>query len=80
MSQKKKLREKLKNGHITALELRRLLQQEGFVCARTRGSHEAWIKLDRTLILATHSNTLKRYQIKEARAAIFGEEELSDED
>lgn len=70
MSKLEKLREKLDNGTISASDLRTLLKKEGFSLDRTRGSHEVWIKGHKTLILATHGNSLKPYQIKEAREAL----------
>lgn len=67
MSKHAKLKMKLENGTINANELRTLLNKEGFSLHRTSGSHEVWIRGERTLVLATHGKDLKPYQIKEAR-------------
>ena len=67
MTQIAKLRSKLKEGFIDGKELRYLLRHDGWTCERTRGSHEIWVKAERTFVLATHSKDLKPYQIKEAR-------------
>lgn len=67
MTKNAKLKSKLKDGSINGRDLRTLLQQEGWLLERTRGSHEVWTKEMRTFVLATHSKELKPYQIREAR-------------
>lgn len=67
MSKTDKLMEKLRNGTIDAVELRSLLIKVGAECSPGRGSHEKWTLNGKVMILATHSNDLKKYQIKEAQ-------------
>ena len=70
MSKTDKLLEKLKRGSIDADDLLSLLRKLGWTHDRTAGSHQVWVKGDKTLVLALHGKSLKRYQIKEAQAAI----------
>ncbi len=68
MSTTDKLIEKLKNGSISAKELRTLLKKLGWVLDRTKGSHEQWLgPKGQRMTLATHSKDLKQYQIREAK-------------
>ncbi len=67
-----KLKERLELKSITASELRTLLNKEGAVLDRTRGSHEVWKFEGRRLILATHGKDLKAYQMKEAEEFLYG--------
>ncbi len=64
MSKTDKLLAKLKNGTISAQELKTLLQKQGWELARQKGSHEQWLKNGKVMTLATHSKDLKKYQIK----------------
>lgn len=73
MSKKEKLLEKLKLETIKADELRTLLSYEGWIKRRQRGSHELWQKNGVNFVLATHSNNLKLYLIKEAKKILSGE-------
>ena len=75
MGANQKLKLKLERGSITARELRTLLKQEGWSLERTRGSHEYWVKGERTFVLATHDKDLKHYQIKLARRLLLTQEE-----
>ena len=70
MSKQDKLIAKLKNGSISASELRTLLKKLGWVLDRSRGSHEIWAKESKTYVLATHTNELKPYLIKQAIEAL----------
>lgn len=70
MSKADKLLAKLRNGTISAQEVRTLLGQLGWVLARQKGSHEQWLKNGRVLTLATHSKELKPYQIKQVLKAM----------
>lgn len=70
MSKAEKLLEKLKDGTISASELRTLLKQFGWILARTKGSHEHWRKGGKVITLATHSKDLKPYQIRQVRTAV----------
>lgn len=70
MSKTEKLISKLRNGSISANELRTLLGQLGWVLARQKGSHEQWLKNDKLITLATHSKDLKPYQIKQVLKAL----------
>lgn len=65
MSKADKLLAKLKNGSISAQEMKTLLGQLGWVLARQKGSHEQWLKNGKVITLATHSKDLKPYQIKQ---------------
>lgn len=67
MGKTEKLLEKLNNGKIDARELRSLLKKMGAVHLHTRGSHEHYGLNGRLLVLATHSNDLKHYQIRQAK-------------
>lgn len=67
MSKIDKLKAKLKNGSISASELRTLLRQFRWILDRTNGSHEIWKHGSKRYVLATHTNELKRYQINEAK-------------
>jgi predicted RNA binding protein YcfA (HicA-like mRNA interferase family) len=68
MSKTQKLLEKLRNGTISASELRTLMKQLGWKLVRTKGSHEQWVgPQNEKFTLATHSKELKPYQIKEFR-------------
>lgn len=71
MTKRDKLRSKLSAGNIGAKELNTLLQQEGWMIDRCRGSHQVWIKGAETFVLATHSKDLKLYQIKEAQKLLL---------
>ena len=70
MSKTEKLLAKLKNGTISATELRTLLGHLGWILARQKGSHEQWLKNGKVMTLATHSKDLKPYQIKQALKAL----------
>lgn len=70
MSKTEKLLAKLKNGTISAQELRTLLGQLGWTLARQKGSHEQWLKNGNVITLATHSNELKPYQTKQVSKAL----------
>ncbi len=70
MSKADKLLAKLKNGSISAQEMRNLLGQLGWVLARQKGSHEQWLKNGKVITLATHSKDLKPYQIKQVLKAV----------
>ncbi len=70
MSKTDKLLEKLKNGTISAQELRTLLGKLGWILARQKGSHEQWLKNGKVITLATHSKDLKPYQIKQVSKAL----------
>ena len=69
-SKTEKLLAKLKNGTISAQELRTLLGQLGWILARQKGSHEQWLKNGKVVTLATHSKDLKPYQIKQVSKAL----------
>ncbi len=71
MAARKRLRDKLKNGSITAIELRTLFRQEGWSLNRTKGSHQIWIKGEKTFVLAVHSKELKLYQKKQAQQLLL---------
>jgi predicted RNA binding protein YcfA (HicA-like mRNA interferase family) len=66
MSRQDKLIAKLKNGSISSSELRTLLKQMRWVLGRTNGSHEIWKSGSKRFVLATHTNDLKDYQIRDA--------------
>ncbi len=70
MGKTEKLLAKLKNGTISAQEIRTLLGQLGWILARKKGSHEQWLKNGKVLTLATHSKDLKPYQIKQVSKAL----------
>jgi len=70
MSKTEKLLTKLKNGSISAKELRTLLGQLGWALARQKGSHEQWLKNGKLITLATHSKDLKPYQMKQVLKAL----------
>ncbi len=68
MSKTDKLKDKLKNGSISASELRTLMKKLGWVLDRTKGSHEQWRGPNsEKLTIATHSETLMKYLIREAQ-------------
>ena len=70
MSKADKLLTKLRNGSISAKELRTLLGQLGWILARQKGSHEQWLKNDKLITLATHSKEVKPYQMKQVLKAL----------
>jgi predicted RNA binding protein YcfA (HicA-like mRNA interferase family) len=75
MSKTEKLMEKLRNGTISAKELRTLMKKKGWVLESTSGSHEQWfhptqVHPNNRFTLATHSKDLKKYQIKEIQPKI----------
>lgn len=70
VSKTEKLLAKLKNGTISAQEIRTLLGHLGWVLARQKGSHEQWLKNGKVITLATHSKDLKPYQIKQVSKAL----------
>ncbi len=70
MSKADKLLEKLRNGTISAREVRTLLGQLGWSLARQKGSHEQWLKNGKVLTLATHSKEVKPYQLKQIAKAL----------
>lgn len=73
MSQLEKLIEKLKNGTISTDELVNLLRRSGFIL-RQKGSHQSWVRADgKVVVLSPHGKEVKKYQIKQAKAAILGE-------
>lgn len=75
MSSIDKLKSKLERGSIKARELRALMNQLGWQLDRIKGSHEVWIKGSKTFVLATHSQDLKLYQIKQAQNMLLTEDD-----
>jgi predicted RNA binding protein YcfA (HicA-like mRNA interferase family) len=73
MSKHDKLKEKLRNLSINADELRTLLKQEGFELARTRGSHQQWVKGKKLFTLSAHGKDLLKYQMRNALEVMYGE-------
>ena len=79
MGKTEKLIAKLQNGTIKADELRVLLKRLGYSLANTKGSHEQWVNLDASyprshFTLATHSQELKPYQVKEAQKKLLAKD------
>lgn len=70
MGKTEKLLEKLANGTISADEARTLLRRLGWENARTKGSHEHWLKGGKLITMATHTKELRSYQIKQIQASI----------
>ena len=62
MATVKKLREKLLRGsRLSSQEVRKILQDLGYVLARQKGSHEQWIAGGRTFTLACHGKEVPHY-------------------
>lgn len=79
MSKTEKLKQKLRNGTISAAEARTLLKKYGYVERACDGSHEAWRKDGSPgVTIATHDKDLKRYQIKQIQKALGLEEKDED--
>jgi len=67
MSKTEKLLTKLKNGSISASELRTLLGKLGWELRNQVGSHEQWVCDDKRFTIATHGKDLPPYQVKMIR-------------
>ena len=62
MATAQKLREKLLRGsRLSAQEVRKILQNLGYVLARQKGSHEQWVFHGRTFTLACHGKDVPHY-------------------
>lgn len=66
MSKREKLRERLKNNpnNATFSEIRKLLEQEGFVLNRITGSHHIFTKDEITFVVPVHNNKVKTIYVK----------------
>lgn len=66
MSKREKLRERLKNNpnNVTFSEIRKLLEQEGFLLDRITGSHHIFVKDEITFVVPVHNNKVKTIYVK----------------
>ncbi|MGV0023543.1 type II toxin-antitoxin system HicA family toxin [Phormidesmis priestleyi] len=82
MSKREKLREKLKNNpnDATFSEIRKLLEQEGFLLDRITGSHHIFIKDEVTFVVPVHNNRVKTIYVKRVIELIEQVEVQTDEE
>ena len=66
MSKREKLRERLKNNptDATFADIRKLLEQEGFVLDRVTGSHHIFVRNEIILPIPVHNNKVKTVYTK----------------
>ncbi len=66
MSKRKKLFDKLRNSPLNATfaDVRKLLQQEGFLLERIAGSHHIFKRDEITFVIPVHKNQVKSVYIK----------------
>lgn len=66
MSKREKLRERLKNNpkNATFSDIRKFLEQEGFVLDRITGSHHVFTKDEVTFVVPVHNNKVKVIYVK----------------
>jgi predicted RNA binding protein YcfA (HicA-like mRNA interferase family) len=66
MSKREKLRERLKNNPTDATfsDIRKLLEQEGFVLDRIAGSHHIFVRDEIILPIPVHNNKVKTVYTK----------------
>ncbi len=66
MSKREKLRSRLKNNpnDATFADIRKLLDQEGFVLDRITGSHHIFTKDEITFAVPVHNNKVKTIYVK----------------
>jgi predicted RNA binding protein YcfA (HicA-like mRNA interferase family) len=82
MNKRKKLRERLKNNpnNATFAEIRKLLEQEGFVLDRITGSHHIFTKNEIIFVVPVHNNKVKTIYVKRAIELIEQSEIHEDEE
>jgi len=66
MNKRGKLRARLKNNpnDATFSDIRKLLEQEGFVLDRITGSHHVFTKDEITFVVPVHNNKVKTIYVK----------------
>jgi predicted RNA binding protein YcfA (HicA-like mRNA interferase family) len=66
MSKREKLRERLKNNpnNATFSDIRKLLEQEGFILDRITESHHIFTKDEITFAIPVHNNKVKTLYVK----------------
>ncbi len=82
MSKREKLRERLKNNpnNATFSEIRKLLEQEGFVLDRITGSHHIFTKGEVTFVIPVHNKKVKSIYVKRVIELIEQIEDQSNEE
>jgi predicted RNA binding protein YcfA (HicA-like mRNA interferase family) len=82
MSKREKLRERLKNNpnDTTSSDIRKLLEQEGFVLDRVTGSHHIFRKDEITFVVPVHNKKVKTIYVKRVIELIEQTENQEEED
>jgi len=82
MSKRKKLRERLKNNpnNVNFSDIRKLLEQEGFVLDRVTGSHHIFTKDETIFVVPVHNNKVKTIYVKRVIELIGQTENQTDEE
>ncbi|MBE9116408.1 type II toxin-antitoxin system HicA family toxin [Lusitaniella coriacea LEGE 07157] len=82
MNKREKLRKRLKNtpNNVTFAEIRKLLEQEGFVLDRVTGSHHIFTKDEITFVVPVHNKKVKTIYVKRAIELIEQSESKEDEE
>jgi predicted RNA binding protein YcfA (HicA-like mRNA interferase family) len=82
MSKQEKLRARLKNNpnNATFSDIRKLLEQIGFVLDRITGSHHVFIKDEITFVVPVHNNKVKVIYVKRVIELIEQTENQEDEE
>jgi len=82
MSKRKKLRERLKNNpnNVNFSDIRKLLEQEGFVLDRVTGSHHIFTKDETIFVVPVHNNKVKTIYVKRVIELIEQTENQTDEE
>lgn len=82
MSKREKLRARLKNNpnNATFSDIRKLLEQEGFLLDRTTGSHHVFTKDEITFVVPVHNNRVKTIYVKRVIELVEQTETQEDEE
>jgi predicted RNA binding protein YcfA (HicA-like mRNA interferase family) len=82
MTKREKLRARLKNNptDATFADIRKLLEQEGFVLDRVTGSHHVFTKDETTFVVPVHNNQVKTIYVKRAIELIESSEIPADDE
>jgi predicted RNA binding protein YcfA (HicA-like mRNA interferase family) len=82
MTKREKLRARLKNNptDATFADIRKLLEQEGFVLDRVTGSHHVFTKDEATFVVPVHNNQVKTIYVKRAIELIESSEIPADDE
>jgi predicted RNA binding protein YcfA (HicA-like mRNA interferase family) len=82
MSKREKLRAKIKNNpnNTTFSDIRKLLEQEGFILDRITGSHHIFTKDEITFVVPVHKNKVKAIYAKRVIELIEQTENQEDEE